>query len=103
MGNTTLPLSTPPPSSDPTAEPTQPPPTITEEGDASCHGFWEHGRTTIIDMRITDTDARSYWRRDFKKVLEQHKKEKKGKYRRNCLEMRVDIGLVESPFQHTCL
>jgi hypothetical protein len=42
-------------------------------------------------MRITDTDAQSYRKKDFAKVLEQHKKEKKDKYLQNCLEMRKDF------------
>ncbi len=40
-------------------------------------------------MRITDTDARSYQKKEFAKVLEQHEKEKKDKYLQNCLEMRI--------------
>jgi hypothetical protein len=39
-------------------------------------------------MRITDTDVQSYQKKDFAKVLEQHKKEKKDKYLQHCLEMR---------------
>ncbi len=46
---------------------------------------------TIFDMQITDTDARSYRKKECAKVLEQHKKEKKDKYLRNCLEMRKDF------------
>ena len=42
-------------------------------------------------MRITDTDARSYRKKGFAKVLEQHEKEKKDKYLQNCLEMRKDF------------
>ena len=42
-------------------------------------------------MRITDTDARSYRKKEFAKVLEQHEKEKKDKYLQNCLEMRKDF------------
>jgi hypothetical protein len=43
-------------------------------------------------MCITDTDARSYWKRDIRKVLEhQHKNEKKDKYLWNCLEMQKDF------------
>ena len=70
-----------------------PPPAATEErGDASCHGFWERGRTTIFDMRIImDTDARSYRKKEFAKVPEQHEKEKKDKYLQNCLEMWKDF------------
>jgi hypothetical protein len=57
----------------------------------SCHEFWEHGWTCIFDMHITDTDARSYWKKEFGKVLLQHKKEKKDKYLQTCLEMRKDF------------
>ena len=42
-------------------------------------------------MRITDTDAKSYRKKDFGKVLSQHEKEKKDKYLRTCLELRKDF------------
>jgi hypothetical protein len=42
-------------------------------------------------MCITDTDARSYRKKEFAKVPEQHEKEKKDKYLQNCLEMRKDF------------
>ncbi len=42
-------------------------------------------------MRITDTDAQIYWKKEFAKVLEHHEKEKKDKYLQNCLEMRMDF------------
>jgi hypothetical protein len=42
-------------------------------------------------MRITDRDARSYGKKEFLKVLEQHEKEKKDKYLQNCLEMWKDF------------
>jgi hypothetical protein len=42
-------------------------------------------------MRITDTDARSYQKKDFGKVLLQHEKEKKDKYLQTCLEMWKDF------------
>ena len=83
--------ATPPPPSTPTATPPTPPTTTEERGDASCHGFWERGRTCIFDMRITDTDAKSYRKKEFGKVLSQHEKEKKDKYLQTCLEMRKDF------------
>ncbi len=42
-------------------------------------------------MRITDTDARTYRKKEFAKVLEQHEKEKNDKYLQNCLEMQKDF------------
>jgi hypothetical protein len=83
--------TTPPPPSNPTATPPTSPTTTEERGDASCHGFWERGRTCIFDIRITDTDARYYRKKDFGKVLLQHEKEKKDKYLRTCLEFRKDF------------
>jgi len=82
-----------PDSSTPTADALHPPVVTEERGDASCHGFCEHGLTTIFDMRIMDMDARSYRKKEFAKVLEQHEKEKKDKYLQNCLEMRKVLRL----------
>jgi len=42
-------------------------------------------------MRVTDTEARSYWKKEFAKVHEQHEKEKKDNYLQNCLEMWKDF------------
>jgi hypothetical protein len=45
-----------PDSSTPTADALRPPAAATEEwGDASCHGFWEHGRTYLICVLRTRT------------------------------------------------
>jgi len=38
-----------------------------------------------------DTNAQSYRKKEFAKVLVQHEKEKKEKYLQNCLEMRKDF------------
>ena len=62
-----------------------------ERGDASCHGFWQRGRTCIFDMRITDPEARSYRNKDHDKVLAAQEKEKKDKYLRSCHEQRKDF------------
>ena len=75
---------------DPTALTDQTPPTG-ERGDASSHGFWQRGRTAIFDVRITDTQSRSYWNKDYQKVLAQQEEEKKNYYLRPCLEMRKDF------------
>ena len=78
-------------SSTPTALPPQTPTTTEERGDVGCIGFWRSGRETIFDIRITDTDAKSYLPTEVSKVLERQEKEKKGKYLTSCLEMRKDF------------
>ena len=57
-------------------------------GDVKIHGLWEKGSDCILDIRITDTDARSYQSSSSRKVLERAAKEKKDKYLDACLERR---------------
>jgi hypothetical protein len=45
-------------------------------------------RDCILDVRVTDTDAKSNLSKDPAKVLEAHEKEKKKKYLEACLEQR---------------
>ncbi|KAL7474165.1 hypothetical protein ACHAW6_000158, partial [Cyclotella cf. meneghiniana] len=49
-------------------------------GDVLAHSFWNRGRGTVFDIRICDTDSRSYGATSSTKILEQHAKEKKDKY-----------------------
>jgi len=53
-----------------------------KHGDAACYGFWARQRDCIFDVRITDTDARSYRNKDYEKVIAAQEKEKKDKYLR---------------------
>ena len=55
-------------------------------GDVAVHGFWSRGTTAIFDVRVTDTDARSYRTQDPKKVLKKQEKDKKDKYGEACKE-----------------
>jgi hypothetical protein len=73
------------------AAPTDQTPPTGEQGDASAHGSWQRGRTAIFDVRITDTQSRSYRNKDYQKVIAQQEKEKKNQYLRPCLEMRKDF------------
>ncbi|KAL7477070.1 hypothetical protein ACHAW6_002890 [Cyclotella cf. meneghiniana] len=57
-------------------------------GDIFVHSFWNHGRR---DIRICDTDSRSYGTTSSAKILEQHAKEKKNKYKAACLKCRRDF------------
>jgi hypothetical protein len=43
---------------------------------------------TVVDVRVTDTDAKSYQSKTPAKVLEQHERAKKKKYLQPCLERR---------------
>ena len=55
-------------------------------GDVKIHGLWEKGSDCILDIHITDTDAKSYQNIASLKVLEMAAKVKKDKYLTACLE-----------------
>ena len=57
-------------------------------GDVAVHGLWEKGKTCILDIRITDTDAKSYAGTSSAKVLEKAAKVKKDKYEAACTARR---------------
>jgi hypothetical protein len=57
-------------------------------GDILIRGLWEGGTDCIIDVRVTDLDAKSSLSKDPAKVLENHEKEKKAKYLEPCLKQR---------------
>ena len=50
--------------------------------------MWKRGQTCVLDVRITDTDAKSYAGTSSEKVLQRAAKEKKDKYLDACLERR---------------
>ncbi len=57
-------------------------------GDLLIRGLWSRGTDCIIDVRVTDTDAKSYRSKDPAKVLEAQEREKKKKYLQACLGQR---------------
>ena len=57
-------------------------------GDLCIRGLWNKGTDCIIDVRVTDTDAKSNLSKDPAKVLETHEREKKRKYLEPCLAQR---------------
>jgi hypothetical protein len=59
-----------------------------ERGDLLIRGFWARGTDVIVDVRVTDTDAKSYRSRDPHKVLASQEREKKKKYLQSCLDQR---------------
>ena len=59
-----------------------------DRGDVLIRGLWASGTDCIIDVRITDVDAKSNRSKDPMKVLAAHEREKKKKYLEPCLEQR---------------
>ena len=60
-------------------------------GDIGAHGFWKQGRTTIFDIQVCDTDAKSYENCKSKKVSESTTCRKKDTYKEACLERHQDF------------
>lgn len=54
------------------------PATEDDRGDILLWGFWACGTDCIVDVRVTDTDAKSYRHRDPAKVIATQEKEKSG-------------------------
>jgi hypothetical protein len=59
-----------------------------DRGDLLIRSFWDRATDLIIDVRVTDTDAKSYKSRTPAKVLESQEREKKKKYLEPCLQRR---------------
>jgi hypothetical protein len=59
-----------------------------DRGDILIRGLWARGTDCIIDVRITDVDAKSNRSKAPVKVLATHEREKKKKYLEACLEQR---------------
>ena len=59
-------------------------------GDVAVHGFWTKGKTTVFDVRVTDTDAPTYVKRKQSpaSILARHEKWKNDKYLKPCQERR---------------
>ena len=59
-----------------------------DRGDILIRSLWARGTDCIIDVRITDVDAKSNRSKDPDKVLATHEREKKKKYLEACLDQR---------------
>ena len=53
-----------------------------------CCVFYERGTDLIIDVRVVDTDSRSYRTQDVHKVLKEQERRKRNLYLRKCLDQR---------------
>jgi hypothetical protein len=66
-------------------------------GDVLVHGLWKWGEDCVLNIRVTDTDSKSYLSMSSAKVLEKAAKEKKTKYLDACIERRrLFVPLVYS-------
>ena len=59
-----------------------------DRGDILFRGLWQNQHETIVDIRVTDTDANAYKHSNPHVVLKRQEKEKRKKYLRACLEQR---------------
>ena len=62
--------------------------TDNERGDILIRGFWSRGTHCVVDVRVTDTDAKTYQARDPIKILASQEKSKKSQYLESCLHSR---------------
>ena len=62
--------------------------------DVKIHGLWKTWSDCILDIRITDTDAKSYRNITLGKVSERMAKVKKDKYLIPCLERHCTFMLL---------
>ncbi len=58
------------------------------------HGLWKKGQTCILDVRVTDMDAKSYANSTSAKVLENAAKRKWDMYGKACLKRRQSFGVL---------
>ena len=57
-------------------------------GDVAVHGLWKRGKTCILDIVATDTDAKSYELASSRSTIKGAARKKKKKYLDACLERR---------------
>ena len=57
-------------------------------------GLWKRGETCILDICVTDEDAKAYKGRSLRTVLEVAAWVKKAKYLKTCLDQRCTFALL---------
>ena len=65
-------------------------------GDISIRGVWQPQSTTILDVRVVDSDAPSYVRKPPLQILKTAEREKKSKYQEAC-------NSIHSSFTPLCM
>ena len=56
--------------------------------------LWQNGTYNVHNMRVVNTDAKSYWEKSLQKYLEEAEKSEKKMYLEHCLQQRIHF----SPF-----
>ena len=59
-----------------------------DRGDLIIRGFWQSSTYCVVDVRVTDTDAKSYQDKEPSKILAAQEKAKKKQYLEPCLAQR---------------
>ena len=67
---------------------TSPPWDLEEKGDLLIRDLWKNGTDSIHDMRVVNTDTKSYWGRSPEKCLEEAERGKKKMYLEAFLQQR---------------
>ena len=65
-----------------------------QKGDLLIRDLCHNGTDSVHDMRVVNTDAKSYWEKSPKKCLEEAEKSKKKIYLERCLQQRRHISHV---------
>ena len=65
-----------------------PPEATKQKGDLLIRDLWANGTDSVHDMRVVNTDAKSYWERSIDKCLEEADRGKKKMYLEACLQQR---------------
>ena len=73
---------------DSTALGISPPEDLEQKGDLLIRDLWANGTDSFHDMRVVNTDTKSYWGRTPEKYLEETEKGKKKMYLEACLQKR---------------
>ena len=59
-----------------------------QKGDLLIRYLWANGTDSVHDMRVMNTDAKSYWERSPERFLEEAERGKKKMYLEACLQQR---------------
>ena len=65
-----------------------------QKGNLLLRDLWHNGTDSVHNMRVVNTDAKSYWEKSPEKCLEKAEKSKKKMYLEACLQQRRHFSLL---------